>query len=104
MISANGGLPAHRYTPQVTPRWPLGSEPASVFSEFYVAGLCRAQLFEIATLHPPFMQVLFFVVIGDTFFTGGAYKVIIAVTIPRVLEEPQHVLLPNTCSICDIRR
>ena len=38
-----------------------------------------------------------------TFFTGGAYMVIIAVTILRVLEEPQHVLLPNTCSICDIR-
>ena len=30
MISANGGLPAHRYTPQVTPRWPRGSELASV--------------------------------------------------------------------------
>ena len=30
MISATGGLPAHRYTPQVTPRWPRGSEPASV--------------------------------------------------------------------------
>ena len=30
MISANGGLPAQRYTPQVTPRWPRGSEPASV--------------------------------------------------------------------------
>ena len=29
LISANGGLPAHRYTPQVTPRWPRGSEPAS---------------------------------------------------------------------------
>ena len=29
MISANGGLPAHRYTPQVTHRWPRGSEPAS---------------------------------------------------------------------------
>ena len=29
MISANGGLPAHRYTPQVTPRWPRGFEPAS---------------------------------------------------------------------------
>ena len=29
MISANGGLPAHRYTPQVTQRWPQGSEPAS---------------------------------------------------------------------------
>ena len=29
MISANGGLPAHRYTPQVTPGWPRGSEPAS---------------------------------------------------------------------------
>ena len=34
MISANGGLPAQRYTPQVTPRWPRGSEPASPpFSE-----------------------------------------------------------------------
>ena len=32
MISANGGLPAHRYTPQVTPRWPRGSEPASVLN------------------------------------------------------------------------
>ena len=30
MLSANGGLPAHRYTPQVTPRWPRGSEPASI--------------------------------------------------------------------------
>ena len=30
MISANGGLPAHRYTPQVTQRWPRGSEPALV--------------------------------------------------------------------------
>ena len=34
MISANGGLLPHRYTPQVTQRWPLGSEPASPpFSE-----------------------------------------------------------------------
>ena len=32
MISANGGLPAHRYTFQVTPRWPRGSEPASQMS------------------------------------------------------------------------
>ena len=32
MISANGGLPAHRYTPQVTPRWPRGFEPASPLS------------------------------------------------------------------------
>ena len=30
MTSANGGLPAHRYTPQVTQRWPRGSELASV--------------------------------------------------------------------------
>ena len=29
MISANGGLRAHRDTPQVTQRWPRGSEPAS---------------------------------------------------------------------------
>ena len=33
MISANGGLPAHRYTPQVTQRWPRGSEPASTLWE-----------------------------------------------------------------------
>ena len=32
MISGNGGLPALRYTPQVTQRWPQGSEPASVHS------------------------------------------------------------------------
>ena len=32
MISANGGLPAHRYTPQVTQRWPRGSEPASTLA------------------------------------------------------------------------
>ena len=44
MISANGGLPAHRYTPQVTQRWPRGSEPASanfraslsILVQFYV--------------------------------------------------------------------
>ena len=29
MISATGRLLAHRYTPQVTQRWPQGSEPAS---------------------------------------------------------------------------
>ena len=74
-----------------------------VFSEFHVSWLCRAQPFRNATLHPPFIQVLFSIVIGDTFFTGGAYKVTIAVTVPRVLKELQHVLLPNTCSICDIR-
>ena len=40
MISANGGLPAHRYTPQVTPRWPRGSEPASPRSN--PLGCCAA--------------------------------------------------------------
>ena len=30
MISANGGLPAQRYTPQVTQRWRRGSELASI--------------------------------------------------------------------------
>ena len=29
MISAHGGWPAHRYTPEVTQRWPRGSEAAS---------------------------------------------------------------------------
>ena len=33
MISANGGLPAHRYTPQVTQRWPQGFEPACGVTE-----------------------------------------------------------------------
>ena len=44
MISANGGLPAHRYTPQVTPRWPRGSEPASIAlcSEYTRANLAVA--------------------------------------------------------------
>ena len=35
MISANGGLPAPRYTPQVTPRWPQGSEPASPWQQCF---------------------------------------------------------------------
>ena len=35
MIPANGGLPAHRYTPQVTQRWPRGSEPASIGERDY---------------------------------------------------------------------
>ena len=29
MISAHGGLPAHRYTAQVTQKWPRGSKMAS---------------------------------------------------------------------------
>ena len=37
MISANGGLPAPRYTPQVTQRWPRGSEPASKVVFLFVA-------------------------------------------------------------------
>ena len=36
MISANGGLPAHRYTPQVTQRWPRGSEPASGHTRSFI--------------------------------------------------------------------
>ena len=55
MISANGGLPAHRYTPQVTPRWPWGSEPASggtwhimvgatFEGMFYMHGICLDML------------------------------------------------------------
>ena len=39
MISANGGLPAHRYTPQVTQRSPRGSEPASGFTLDLLGGL-----------------------------------------------------------------
>ena len=47
MISANGGLPAHRYKPQVTPRWPRGSEPASNHTKFFLSILCLAT----ATMH-----------------------------------------------------
>ena len=43
MISANGGLPAHRYTPQVTPRWPRGSEPASVYTPRHPSVLRSAE-------------------------------------------------------------
>ena len=48
MISANGGLPAHRYTPQVTQRWPRGSEPASL-----VAGTKRTVEQDRTQLLPP---------------------------------------------------
>ena len=40
MISANGGLSAHRYTPQVTERWPRGSEPASLANNLKQIGMC----------------------------------------------------------------
>ena len=40
MISANGGLPAHSYTPQVTQRLLRGSEPAS--GAFWVGGLAAS--------------------------------------------------------------
>ena len=47
MISANGGLPAHRYTPQVTPRWPRGSEPASpiLYGFWHAYKFCITQTF-----------------------------------------------------------
>ena len=48
MISANGGLPAHRYTPQVTPRWPRGSEPASVL---LVTGDTLGQAIPLSHVH-----------------------------------------------------
>ena len=50
MRSANGGLPVHRYTPQVTQGWPRGSEPASPLTligrrdAFPVAGTQWSQL------------------------------------------------------------
>ena len=59
MISANGGLPAHRYTPQVTPRWPRGSEPASAggvshdLPDLLLQVLGLAALQEQIALHSP---------------------------------------------------
>ena len=55
MISANGGLPAHRYTPQVTHRWSRGSKPASplfCFAFFFLPPACLFVCF--------FFRVLFF--------------------------------------------
>ena len=59
MILANGGLLAHRYTPQVTQRWPRGSELASSpFSECCI----RSEVIEERTKdpndleHPPSMS------------------------------------------------
>ena len=43
MISANGGLPAHRYTPEVTQRWPRGAELASLDLARAKAGLGARQ-------------------------------------------------------------
>ena len=41
MISANGGLPGHRCTPQVTQRWPRGSEPASLEKEEFDSAISQ---------------------------------------------------------------
>ena len=51
MISANGGLPAHRYTPQVTQRWPRGSEPASVYIDDIIIGSSGATEEELLANH-----------------------------------------------------
>ena len=51
MISANGGLPAHRYTPQVTQRWPRGSEPASAGSEDVRLGRFGSQRLDHPGIH-----------------------------------------------------
>ena len=48
-MSANGSLPAHRYTPQVTHRWPRGSKPASP----RVQKLIRTYLEVFGELPPP---------------------------------------------------
>ena len=54
MISANGGLPAHRYTPQVTQRWPRGSEPASIRADSSQAFTChRSSWIHIDSLSAP---------------------------------------------------
>ena len=55
MISANGGLPAHRYTPQVTQRWPRGSEPASEpeIKEAVLRGAGPLQLYRFVAHHAP---------------------------------------------------
>ena len=50
MLSANGGLPAHRYTPQVTPRWPRGSEPASIFRRFARSCSCAPPFYALEFL------------------------------------------------------
>ena len=56
MISANGGLPAHRYTPQVTQRWPRGSEPASPHRTRRCPCACAPRSLACATRSPPARQ------------------------------------------------
>ena len=53
MISANGGLPVHRYTPQVTPEWPRGSEPASAPDVHPLVSLCHAGNPPLLASSPP---------------------------------------------------
>ena len=48
MISANGGLPAHRHTPQVTQRWPRRSEPASAYEPWF--GVTQQRVFYLLLL------------------------------------------------------
>ena len=78
MISANGGLPAHRYTPQVTPRWPRGSEPASIHSVCMIVplGLCTApkpcsplSLFSPKGFGPAFPPPPFVIITEQSFTT-----------------------------------
>ena len=48
-MSANGGLPAHRYTTQVTQRWPRGSEPASHIKNFTYTSAILTDLIKKST-------------------------------------------------------
>ena len=58
MISANGGLPAHRYTPQVTQRWPQGSEPASHRALFRFLLCCVVSWYAVSSRGPVCRVVL----------------------------------------------
>ena len=58
MISANGGLPAHRYTPQVTQRWPQGSEPSSHRALFRFLLCCVVSWYAVSSRGPVCRVVL----------------------------------------------
>ena len=70
---------------------------------FLVLGFEESSLSKNATLDPPFIQVLLSVCYRAHLLHRRSMYGHHCHTILRLLREPHHVPLTNTCSICDIR-
>ena len=92
MISANGGLPAHRYTPEVTPRWPRGSEPASRVP--WALALCVVCFVGLALLGSP-CALAFFVLPGRWPLSGGCPPPSLLLLLPFLVAL--HMIFFSSC-------